>query len=70
MSHPQDPQRAIPMKGQEAVGGAARMNGLSGSFDSIAKSGLNSSVDEDPSYVYEETTPSIPPGYSSHLDDR
>lgn len=47
------------------------MNGLSGSFDSIAKSGLNSSLDEDPSYVvYEETTPSIPPGYSSHLDDR
>ncbi|XP_050714917.1 protein bark beetle-like isoform X5 [Eriocheir sinensis] len=66
----EDPQRAMPMKGQEAVGGAARMNGLSGSFDSIAKSGLNSSLDEDPSYVvYEETTPSIPPGYSSHLDD-
>lgn len=67
----EDPQHAVPMKGQEAVGGAARMNGLHGSFDSIAKSGLNSSIDEDPSFVvYEETTPSIPPGYSSQLDDR
>lgn len=46
-------------------------NGLSGSFDSIAKSQLNSSVDDDdPSFVvYEETTQS-PPGYSSTLDDR
>ncbi|KAK4322844.1 hypothetical protein Pmani_006428 [Petrolisthes manimaculis] len=69
----EDPQRAVAMKGNE-TGGAARMsNGLSGSFDSIAKSQLNSSVDdEDPSYVvYEETTTQSPPGYSSTtLDNR
>lgn len=52
------------------MGGAARMNGLHGSFDSISKSNLNSSVDEDPSFVvYEETTQS-PPDYTSDVENR
>ncbi|XP_069175770.1 protein bark beetle isoform X3 [Procambarus clarkii] len=66
----EDPQRAIPMKGGGSMGGAARMNGLHGSFDSISKSNFNSSLDDDPSFVvYEETTQS-PPGYTSELDNR
>ncbi|XP_042229688.1 protein bark beetle-like isoform X4 [Homarus americanus] len=66
----EEPQRAVPMKGGGSVGGASRMNGLHGSFDSISKSNFNSSVDEDPSFVvYEETTQS-PPGYTSELDNR
>ncbi|XP_069176227.1 protein bark beetle isoform X4 [Procambarus clarkii] len=65
----EDPQRAIPMKGGGSMGGAARMNGLHGSFDSISKSNFNSSLDDDPSFVvYEETTQS-PPGYTSELDN-
>ena len=38
--------------------GAAQMNGLHTSFDSISKSNMNNSVDEDPSFtVYETTRP-------------
>ncbi|KAK8748882.1 hypothetical protein OTU49_016043 [Cherax quadricarinatus] len=66
----EDPQRAIPMKGGGSLGGAARMNGLHGSFDSISKSNFNSSMEEDPSFVVYEETPQSPPGYTSELDNR
>ncbi|KAK8748883.1 hypothetical protein OTU49_016043 [Cherax quadricarinatus] len=65
----EDPQRAIPMKGGGSLGGAARMNGLHGSFDSISKSNFNSSMEEDPSFVVYEETPQSPPGYTSELDN-
>ncbi|XP_068203842.1 protein bark beetle-like [Palaemon carinicauda] len=69
-----DPHRAAPMKAIGASAGSvsSRMNGLHGSFDSIAKSQLNSSVDEDPSFVvYEETnTTQSPPSYTTNIDTR
>lgn len=74
-----DSHRASPMKAGGGGGGGAsagsmgsRMNGLHGSFDSIAKSQLNSSVDEDPSFVvYEETTTTqSPPSYTTNIDAR
>ncbi|KAK7076790.1 hypothetical protein SK128_004224 [Halocaridina rubra] len=65
-----DSQRASPMKGGGATGGGtSRMNGFHGSFDSITKSQLNDSIDEDPSVVvYEESTLS-PPSYTTNVDN-
>ncbi|XP_069990075.1 protein bark beetle isoform X2 [Penaeus vannamei] len=66
----QDTQRAIPMKGTSSDDGAARVNGIHGSFDSITKSNFNSSVDEDPSFVVYEEGSHSPPRYTSELDNR